>query len=575
MNEDITIREFKIRDVFFNNGLVNLKKDLDNNNIPWLYSELTFDKLVLKYPKNKEEECYDKLFKGFVKNNQLVFHTDNDRLYWDIDNNCFIYDKKYDVKGKSSGNDVKNLYKYITPSELEITTEELYNKYLEFAEKNELSKKIINNDTKNFKKGNFFKKENACKIPILMTKTEAAESYMNYLVKEDMLVLDSKIHQFEDGGFCFKDMVDNKNSTISKWDGLIYWYGVRIKRYYNSAYFIYFNSVDLLALYEIKDFFIIKDDPMQIRDEKKDIVKSIPTNIDLKKQLEFDGVHNPNFYISYSAKEFEIKFMMYLCSRIYHLEKMYENTNKERIRKRREKLYKCLQKISFVTYTEDGSNMKSSLEEYTKMYRMIIFMNKLMDKQYKDSSVFKYFAQMITSISMSKIEGEKINLNIKEFAERILKFTDLRKVYYNVSFKILKKDKGSLGSELFEFENIYLKEIERGGYIMDLHSKSKEIGKEIGVFAANLEDKDLLFKLRNIKNHKQMITYFKDLQFMILKKQDKARFSKGFNEVMEELLIIMDEDSECWEVIRDYISIYAIDKYRSVVYAKNNSKGGK
>ena len=94
----------------------------------------------------------------------------------------------------------------------------------------------------------------------------------------------------------------------------------------------------------------------------------------------------------------------------------------------------------------------------------------------------------------------------------MLKFIDMRKVYYEVSYKMLKKDKGRLGSGIYDFENIYLNELGRGDYVMSLHSKSKELGEGIGLFAANLEDKDLLFKLRNVKNHKQMVAYFKDLR---------------------------------------------------------------
>lgn len=574
MSNDINVKEFTKKDVFFNNGLVNLKMYLDNCNIQDIVCELTTTKLIFKYPANMEEKYYDEIFKGFIKDNDIVFHTENNRLYWDKDNSYFVYDKKYDVKGKSSANDVKNLYNYITPKDIGISTEEFYNMYLEFAHKNKLKEKSISEDTKSFRKDNSFKKESECKIPILMTKCEAIKSYIDYSVKGNILKFDSKIHQFEDGGFCFKDMINNKDSVINKWEALIYWYGVRIRRYYNSTYFIYLNSLDLLALYEFKKYLKISDEPIQVKDKKTEIIKSIPTNINLFSQLIFDGIKNENFYISNSSKEFQLKFIMYTASKIRHIEDLYKNENEERIKKRKEKLYKNLEKISFVTYTEDG-DMKASLEEYTKMYKMIIFINKLMESDYQDASMFKYLAQLITAVSMSKEEKEKINLNMLKLADRMLKFSELRKVYYDVSFKILKKDKGILGTELYKFENMYLKEIGRGDFIMNLHAKSKEVGSSIGLFAANLEDRDLLFKLRNVKNHRQMITYFKDLKFTILKRESEAKFSKEFNDIMEELLILMEEKPENWEVIRDYISIYAIDKYRSTMYAKNINKGGK
>ncbi|HID0763199.1 TPA: hypothetical protein ACXDAZ_000520 [Clostridium botulinum] len=574
MSDKFVMKEFTKRDVFYNNGLVNLKSYLETYSIEGLCCELNNEKLILKYPEGMDDKYYNDIFKGFIINNNIVFHTDNDRLYWDRNNNCFIYDRKYDVKGKSSGNDVKNLYKYITPTEIGKNIEEIFNEYIEFAKQHSLNNKNIADDTKTFKKGSSYKKENQCKIPILMTKSEAVERYIEYSVKGNMLKFDSKIHQFEDGGDCFRDMIDNKNNFIDKWDALIYWYGVKMKRYYNSSYFIYLNSTDLLALYEMKQHLDIKDDAITIKDEKKGKVKSIPTNVNLTKQLKFDGIENENFYISNSAKEFEVKFFMYLVSHIYHIEKIYENTAKERVRKRKERLYNSFPKISFVTYTEDG-NMKSQLEEYTKAYKMMMLLNKLLETKYSDSTLFRYLSNLITSITMSKSERENINLNIKKFCDNILKFTDLRKVYYEVSFKVLKNNKRTLGAGLYEFENLYLNEIKRGDYVMSLHSKSKEIGREIGLFAANLEEKDLLFKLRNVKNHKQMVTYFKDLKFTVLKKQSEAKFTKKFSDIMEEILINMEDKPDSWEIIRDYIAIYAIDKYKAAVYAKQAVKGGK
>lgn len=576
MNNNKVIKEFAKRDVFYNNGLVNLKIYLEDYNIEGLYCQLSNEKLILQFSQENEDEYYNKLFKEFIINNNIVFQTDNDRLYWDIDNNRFVYDRKYDIKGKSSGNDVKYSYKYITPAEIKITTEELFSKYLEFAKENNLNEGNKNEDEKIFKKDDKFKDDNKCYIPVFMTKSEFIESYMEYSVKEDMLNFDSKIHQFEDGGFCFRDMLNNKDNFIDKWDALIYWYGVKIKRFFNSSYFIYINSIDLLALYEMKEYLDINDDPVKVKDENKGTFKSIPTNMDLSYQLKYNGIKNENFYISNTAMEFQVKFFMYLASRINHVEEIYKNEDREKIRQRKEKLYNSLPKISFVVYTEDG-NMKSSLEEYTKAYRIIRFFTRLINIEFLDSTMFKYLAELMTTISMSKDEKEKINLNIKKFCDNMLKFIDMRKVYYEVSYKMLKKDKGRLGAGIYDFENIYLNELGRGDYVMSLHSKSKELGEGIGLFAANLEDKDLLFKLRNVKNHKQMVAYFKDLKFTILKKKSEARFTKEFNEVMEEILLNMEESPESWEIIRDYISIYAIDKYRSTIFAKQKqlSKGGK
>ncbi|WP_055666021.1 hypothetical protein [Desnuesiella massiliensis] len=576
MNDGTILKEFKTKDVFYNNGLVNLKMYLDEYGTKEICYELENNKLILKFPKEKEEIYYNELLKGYIVNNDIVFQTDNDRLYWDKDNSCFICDRKYDIQGKSSGNDVKYSYKYITPEELGKTTEEMFNIYTEFSKRNCLKEVSIKGDTEIFKKDFEFKKNNQCKIPIFMTKSEFVESYIQYSAKGDLLNIDSKIHQFEDGGFCFRDMLSNKDNFIDKWDALIYWYGSKMKRFYNLSYFIYLNSFDLNALYEMKKSFPnrISDEAVRIKDEKKGTVKTIPTNVEISKQLKFDGIENDNFYISGSISEFQLKFLMYMISYIYHIERMYEKEGKERIRIRKEKLYNSLSKISFVTYTEDGS-MKSTLDEYTKTYKISMFLKKLIETEVNESTLFKYFSDLISSITLSKNDQEKVNLNIKRFCESVLRFSDLRKVYYEVSFKILRNNKRGLGSFLYDFENIYLQETKRGEGIMNLHSKSKEIGKEIGSFSANVDDKDLLFKLRNIKNQRQMVTYFKDLKFTVLRKQNDAKFTNEFNDVMEEILVELENNPNNWEVVRDYIAIYAIDKYRSVSYAKQVQKGGK
>ena len=569
----MVIKEFMKRDVFYNNGLVNLNKYLKEHNIDGVYYNLDSEKFVLKFPMDMDKKYYYELFKGFIINNNIIFNTDNYKLYWDRDNSCFVYARKYDIEG-AAVNDKKNIYKYITASEIGVSTEKLFIKYLEFAKKNDLKDGSIKNDKKLFKKDGDFKEEKKCNIPVLMTKSEAIENYIEYCVKGNILKLDSKIHQFEDGGYCFRDMLLNKDNLIDKWDALIYWFGVKIKRYYNSVYFIYLNSTNLLTLHELKNHFDISDETEKYRDKKTGKVKSSLTNVKMCSQLEHDGIENNNFYISSSISEFQLKFFMYMLSHIYHIEDDYEKSDRERIRKRVEKLYNNLLKISFVTYTEDG-NMKSSLDEYTKAYRVIVFLKRLIETKYDNSTLFKYFADLITSISLSKSDQEKVNLNIKKFCENVLKFSDLRKIYYEVSFKILRNNKRRLGSGLYDFENIYLKEIKRGEYIMSLHTKSKELGREIGVFAANLDDKDLLFKLRSIKNQKQMVSYFKDLKFTVLRKQEDAKFSKGFNNTMEEILTEIEKSSANWEIIRDYMAIYAIDKYRAVVFAKQALKGGK
>lgn len=577
--DDLFVKKFSAKDVFYNNGLVNLKMQLEKYAFEDFECNLTPNYLKIKCSQTDEKNYYNKILKNFIDDNDIVFKTKNDRLYWDKDNKRFIRDKKYDVKGKSSGNDVKYLYKYITPKDIGKTTEEIFDIYIEFANKNRISEADIKTDTEIFKKRSKFASNKQCKIPIFMSREEAIESYINYIVKGELLECDSKIHQFEDGGECFRDMLSNKDNLIEKWDALVYWLGVKIKRYYNSNYFIYPNSSDLLVLYDVKSRLNIRDDPTTIKD-KRGYEKVIPTNVEQEEKLYNAGIDNENFYISESADEFELKLFMYIVLDMVYIEE--DNSfNENDIDEEEENIYQNLIKISFVSYTKDG-DMKSSLDEYCKTYKMVLFLKKLTQTEYLESTMFKYFAELITSIALSKSSSEKVNLNIKRFVQGILKFSDLRKVYYEVSFKILKNDKKSLGSGLYFFESMYLEEIRRGEHVMNLHEISKDMGNGIGIYAYNLgkDGKNLLFKLRNIKNEKQMVSYFKEVEFTILKNESLVKFSKQINDNLEKIFEAINEkkeNSDDWEIIRDYIAIYAIDKYRSIVSAKKlqEVKGGK
>ncbi len=575
---------YKSKDMLFNNGIVNLYRFLRTKSIEL---DLSSSSLMLKIEKDKSEEVYSKILQDFFKEYKIVHQTKNDRWFYDEKKEDFILDKRFDVIGKSSGNDILSgvySYKIVDKSE----KENIQKKYIHFCKKNNqqpdlkkikvtdiekrlnLNKKLDKNirlhhilnyldnnlDLLNVPNGNN-------QVVVAITLDRGVEKFTNYFVKDNILKLDSKIHSFEDGQGSFHDMVKQpKNYKIDKWDALIYWFGGRVQRFYNYSYFIYPNSSDLKALEKFKEFLDIDDENIKIRD-KKDNLKTIGTNIDFYKRLSTDGIHNQNFYISNSEEEFEVKFFMYLFSIIYHIEEQYKKANRRRKVTKKE-IYNALKKISFVVYTDDGV-FKTSFSEYTKAYRIIKFFEVV-----KEHKLFDYLADILVTFSMSQGSNE-VNLNLQKWCQNLLSFSSLRKEYYLTSFNILKNEKKMkvkpfIGEKLFEFEKLYLKKL-LGEKNMNIHEQSKKLGYGIGHYCAELGDKDLLFKLRNVKNYKQLIGYFKDLKFSILKNDDKAKFSKGFNEALSETL---EEIEPNWEIVRDYIAIYAIDKFRAVVYAKSN-----
>lgn len=561
--EKLVEKTFYPKDVFFNNGIVNLYEYLQKANIEFLTLSFSDNSLKLVFNKNSEMQIFDYIVHDFIKDNKLVVFTDNDRLFWSKEREVFIKDKRVDIPSGA-----KNEKKYILYreklSKIGFTIDELKTKYNTCLD-NKLNKfeQLVD------------KNENIIIHKGFMDYVDQYKDVVLWKEKKDQIGLDSKIHTFEWGSGPFMDMLPNKCEKIDKWEALVYWFGTRIKRFYNLNFFLYINSNKLMSLLNFKQEMNISDDKRRVKDQKTEEVKTLPTNIDFKEQLAKDRISNPNFYISKSEEEFQLKFFMYLFSLIYHIEDKFIGETDEKRKKRMEDLFNSLKDITFFTYTQEG-DMKSSLNEYSRAYRLLKFFRKIKEHKinYKNKNIFTYLSELITTIGLSKGDKE-INLNIKSFSNRLLSFKSLRKNYLEASFDLLERGKRGLGKELFIFEKIYLEEIKEEVNNMDLHEKSKIIGEGIGFFEAQIDDRNLLFALRNIKNYKQLISYFKDFKFEVLKNQEKSRFNTEFNNSITDVLKDIYTNPGNWEIIRDYIAIYAVDRYKGVSYAKEQNKGGK
>lgn len=564
MENEIVVKRFSSKDVFFNNGIVNLYQFLKERDLESEY-ELNQNEFIIKIDSQKQDEIYNQILNEFLKEEKIVtFNDKNQRIFFDFALNKFIQSGKVNIKGGGS-NDSKNSLIRVHIDDLAISKDEL-------KRQEEIYLNNFNNTNKDeFSLSKCYYDKSKQEIYILSTLEEHIQKYTDYLVKSNKLALNSSIHSFEDGQGSFHDMLPSDKivtidgekikaiKTIDKWDALIYWFGGRTKRFYNFSYFIYPNSSNLDALNKFKEFLQIGDDKVEYRDEKGKI-SNTSSNIDFFEVLSKDEIINKHFYISKSEEEFELKFFMYLFSMMYHIEERYEKAN-ERRRERQKELFETLQYLNFVIYTVDG-DFKTSLNEYSRAYQLIDFFQIL-----KENGLFKYLGDIFQVFSLSQSKDE-VNLNLRDWCQKLLNFSNLRKEYYLTSFNILKKDsKRNFGKLLFELEQSYLNHI-LGGKDMGIHENSKIVGDGIGHFCAELGDKDLLFKLRSVKNYKQLVSYFKDLKFTSLKNTEKARLTNEFNESLEAILKTVEQN---WEIARDYIAIYAIDKFKSVSFAKNQN----
>ncbi len=569
------IRKFLVKDVFFNNGLVNLYQFLQE----YIFDiDIKLEKsfLELKY---KDEKIFFEILNKFLEEKEIVtFNKKNTRIFFDTNTNEFTQAAKVNIKNGGS-NDSKNALIRVHIDDLSISKEELLKKEEKYIQENE-------NHTKDeYKIEKCYYDKSKQEIYVLSSLQEYIEKFSSYLVKDDFLALNSSIHNFEDGQKSFHDMIKiSKNYNIDKWEALIYWFGTKIQHYFNFAFFIYPNSSNLGALNIFKRDLKIKDEKNSFRDED-DVLITTNTNVNFYDQLRKDKIFGKkfkNFYISKSDVEFELKFFMYLFSKISHIESSYEKAlDKDKMTKRKEKIFDALQEITFVVYVEDGT-FKKSLNEYTKAYQFIQFLEELKKtkiniQKEQESNLFVYLADMIVTFGLSQ-SSKEININFQKWCKAFLEFKSLRKYYYTTSFNILKNESKSFGKGLYEFERIYLKNIMKGKN-MNILEESKKLGEQIGDFTSKKfdmldkkGDKDLLFKIRNIKNSKQLLSFLKDVEFTFLK--DYKSESTTNNYYLDTTKLLADESfiTNNWEAIRDYIAIFAIDKYKRVIYSKSNNQ---
>jgi len=130
---------------------------------------------------------------------------------------------------------------------------------------------------------------------------------------------------------------------------------------------------------------------------------------------------------------------------------------------------------------------------------------------------------------------------------------------------------------LYEFLKKYL-EVTGMVDLKKLHETSMIVGNRIGYFAATAKNKTLLYQLREIGNLEGLTEFFKDLEYEILKEDAGAiwnskpegreeRYSDYINKLLTEV-----QSNKDTLLARNYLGIYAVQKYLATKYAK--SKGG-
>lgn len=569
MEVKIMEKKFCKRDFFYNNGIVNLYQNLKKSDIE-IEVNLTRDFMQFSVNEEKKDDIYDQLLEHFVVDNKLVHKTDNDRAYWSVERKEFVADKKFDIKQKGSTNDIRYVYDQIKLEEVGMTAQQWYEKFLQFKASNEA---IAKKEEKNFIEKGKLKADDKISFIRSMPLEKAYQNLKTYLYKEEPINYNSAIQPFEDGPEqkYFRDLL-KKGKNIDKWDAMIYWYGTRIQLFYNGDYYIFPDSNDLIALSKFKEHLKIDDEIHFYIDEKSQEKKKTTSNIPFDKKIGPYGINALYYYISDSEEDFLIKLLTYIYAVYDEIET--RATNPRRVQKKMKELFADISKINFQMYAKDG-DMKSDLKTYTKGHKIL----QLFDKM-NENEVFKDFLRLIQDMRSAKdhsSKGKDINANYKKYTHNILNSKPCSKNYYLASYIIYRNKDGektrvkNLPQKLYDIEQIYLEHIGRDD-MMQIHSKSKTIGDQLGSFLAKTDNKNMLFLLRNVKNHSQFVSFFKQLQFESLKSGDQSKYLSQLIGKLEEIFEDLESNPKNWEMYRDYIAIYAINKYKSVNYAQSKKE---
>lgn len=219
------------------------------------------------------------------------------------------------------------------------------------------------------------------------------------------------------------------------------------------------------------------------------------------------------------------------------------------------------------------------LRIYNKMSYIAEFFNKV--RNIKSGEPSRLFLHQLMNYSYYKniTTFETKNMPREKLASEILNGMPVDSTIWDLSFYNLSLDNpsGLNPNLLYEFLAEYLEVIEMVE-LKELHEICMIVGGRIGYFAANSKNKTLLYQLREIGNLEGLTEFFKDLEYEILKEDAGAIWNsklkdreERYSDFINKLLLKVQNNKDTL-IARNYLGIYAVQKYLSTKYAK--SKGG-
>ncbi|BAM70231.1 hypothetical protein MTCT_0983 [Methanothermobacter sp. CaT2] len=332
----------------------------------------------------------------------------------------------------------------------------------------------------------------------------------------------------------FRDLRLKKDITACFMCDLIYRYGLLNNYFVDNNVFI-ISAPSLTFLYNIKKMLIIPEDYLEESSRKTNFLK--------KGDFVTSGPYSR---------------LLLLIQKI-----------KRKIIDRDELAYLS---IDYFVVTSRGVD---DLKIYNKFSYISEFFDRIKNLRNKSGTPFLNLLMNYSyykNISKPQIK----NLPREEISRRILLGLPIDPVITDLSFYNLSQDNPSGINPLliYKFLTEYL-EVTGMSDMKELHNKCQLVGDRIGYFAAQYDKKDILYSIREIGNFERLTEFFKNLEYEILKEDAGAVWNsqagdKKYSDLIQEIL--MDAKENRVALIRNYLAIYAIQKYLSAKYAKN--KGG-
>jgi len=496
-------------------------------------------------PKNKKKGYYAPKKDGFkvapvlspVQRFQRVVRAKDELPTWEIDSGYVdTIDKRFE-EFKKSNPEIKNADIWYGKRKKE--------KVFIYATPEELGKRAAQK-IREINKG---VKNEGCVI--------CGSEYTDYN-KKNSFEIESRNLIFDFGSnTSFKDMRTNKQLPICFMCDLIYKYGLLYNFFNDNTHFIISTPL-LVDTIKIKERLNISNKPISESNDRSNFVKSK------------DG----KFFVSG-----EYSGLLLLLYKIY--EKL--------IKKDPDEIGRII--VHYFTATsmdisDSGTYTKTSyIAKFFKDIEGITYPT--YDKEGRENRRW-FFGRLVNYMNQKDLGNAK-NLLKEEFCYRILncQFIDDLLVdisYYNLQTKEKGKDKKKQKAyplnlkALYDFNKKYNGLLKMDEKIKRLHEAAKEVGAAVGSFSVEIDNKAILYQLREIEKYEGLTEFFKDFEYEVLKVKDEKKrevvrgllggVKERINEVLEET---RPEDIR---VVRNYLAVYAIQKYLSKQYAKSKQGGG-